>query len=128
MLTAYRAAVAKLVVGPWPPAQTLALTVTGFHVGAALFDGSRRACGHTWFRWRLGAGHQCCKPRERVFAVAFLGAKALRLDQYLAILRKPPTGQPLKPCAYILGQSGPVQVQPQLHRGRHLVHVLAAGA
>ena len=68
------------------------------------------------------------QPLERVEAVAVLAAVALRGDRDDSVTARPAAGQPDEARAHVFGQGGRARgIEAQLHGGRDLVDVLAAG-
>lgn len=75
-----------------------------------------------------GAVDQGDKAVERVLAVALLSTKAAGGDDEDTILGQAPTGKAREPALGIGCQTGDAgEGEAQLHCGRHLVDVLAAG-
>src|ERR1700686_4696378 len=65
---------------------------------------------------------------ERILSVALLGAVTLRHDDQNAVAGEPGARHPFQPLAHVRGERGrPAHVEAQLHGGRELVDVLAAG-
>ena len=62
-------------------------------------------------------------------AVLLPGAETIRIDDQYPLTGDSLPGEPDQPLAYLLGKrSGVADIETQLHRGRHLVDVLPAGA
>jgi hypothetical protein len=101
----------------------------GFGGEAASFSGDG-GFGRAARRRRLrGTADQRHQAVERILAIAFLGAKASGGDDQDAILRQAPAGEARGPLAQFGRQAyGMREIEAQLNRGRHFVHVLPARA
>ncbi len=119
---------AGLILSPWPRALRLYVAAPHFVIDAALFFRARHLGFVARLRAMRGALHQVHQPRQRLGAVALLGAVSVGADDDLALQREAPPRQRSQPRAHIAWQVGiAVQLEAQLHRGRDFVHVLPAG-
>src|SRR6266852_7072729 len=76
-----------------------------------------------------GGADQLDKPRQRIVAVALLGAMTLGRDHQHAVAGQPPPRKPLQPCPHLVRQRRrTAHVEAQLHRRGKLVDILPAGA
>src|SRR4051812_8236979 len=99
-----------------------------FRIDAAFARGPCRLGGATNCRRRCGFPDQFKQTVARILPVALLRAVALRRDDDDAVAREPPAGQPLEAHRHVIAQRRRApRVKAQLHRGRKLVDVLAAG-
>src|SRR5262245_21452242 len=73
-------------------------------------------------RRHRGAANQVEEALARVFAIALLGAVALRVDYQHALAGQPPAGKASEPRAHVVGKARrAAHVEAQLYRARKLV-------
>src|SRR5215831_7417840 len=77
---------------------------------------------------RRGGADEFYEPRQRIVAVALLGAVTLSRDDQYTVAGQPPAGEPLQPRPHLMGKRRRMaHVEAQLHRGGELIDILPAG-